>query len=41
MLKISELIKRTIFDGEKPERIRKDVAKLCSEFQGVEYCFAE
>jgi glycine hydroxymethyltransferase len=41
MLKIAELIKRTIVDGEKSENITKDVAKLCSEFQKVEYCFDE
>ena len=39
MLRIAELIKRTIADGEKPENIRKDVAELCAEFQKVEYCF--
>jgi len=41
MLKIAELIKRTIIDKEPPESIRKDVAKLCAEFQKVEYCFDE
>jgi len=41
MLKIAELIKRTIVDGEQPEKIKKDVAKLCGEFQKVEYCFEE
>jgi glycine hydroxymethyltransferase len=41
MLKIAELIKRTIVDKEKPEDIRKDVAGLCAEFQKVEYCFDE
>jgi glycine hydroxymethyltransferase len=39
MLKIAELIKRTIADEEKPENITKDVAKLCAEFQKAEYCF--
>jgi len=39
MLKIAELIKRTVVDREQPENIRKDVAKLCAEFQKVEYCF--
>lgn len=39
MLKIAELLKRTVMDGEKPERIRKDVARLCSNFQKVEYSF--
>lgn len=39
MAKIAELIKRTVLDGENPEVIKKEVAKLCSEFQKVEYCF--
>jgi glycine hydroxymethyltransferase len=39
MLRIAELIKRTILDGEKPENIRKDVADLCAEFQKAEFCF--
>jgi len=41
MLKIAELIKRAVIDGEQPENIRKDVAKLCGEFQKVEYCFGK
>lgn len=41
MLKIAELIKRALIDKEKTESIRKDVAKLCAEFQKVEYCFDE
>jgi glycine hydroxymethyltransferase len=39
MLKIVELIKRAAIDTEPREKIKKDVAKLCSEFQKVEYCF--
>jgi glycine hydroxymethyltransferase len=39
MMKIAELIKRTIVDGEQPEKIRKDVAEFCAEFQKLEYCF--
>jgi glycine hydroxymethyltransferase len=39
MLRIAELIKRTVLDGEKPERIKRDVAGFCAEFQNVEYCF--
>jgi glycine hydroxymethyltransferase len=39
MAKIAELIKRTVLDRENPEVIKKEVAKLCSEFQKVEYCF--
>lgn len=41
MLKIAELIKKKAMDGESSEKIRKEVAKLCSEFHKVEYCFAE
>lgn len=41
MLKIAELIKRTIIDEEQPEDIKSDVAKLCNDFQSVEYCFSE
>ena len=40
MLRIAELLKRTIIDREETERIKKDVAKISSEFQKVEYCFA-
>jgi glycine hydroxymethyltransferase len=39
MLKIAELIKETIIGEEKPENIKKDVAKLCAEFQKIEFCF--
>lgn len=39
MAKIAELIKRTVLDCENPKRIRREVAKLCSEFQNIEYCF--
>jgi glycine hydroxymethyltransferase len=41
MRKIAELIKRTILDNENPENIKKDVAKLCADFQKVKYCFEE
>ncbi|MEM3054979.1 MAG: aminotransferase class I/II-fold pyridoxal phosphate-dependent enzyme, partial [Candidatus Bathyarchaeia archaeon] len=40
MLRIAELIKRTV-DGENPEVIKKEVARLCSDFQTIEYCFKE
>jgi glycine hydroxymethyltransferase len=39
MLRIAEIIKRTAIDAESPENIKKDVAKLCAEFQKVKYCF--
>jgi glycine hydroxymethyltransferase len=41
MLRIADLIKRTVVDGERPENVTKDVAELCAEFQKVEYCFDE
>jgi len=39
MLKIAELIKRTVIDKEQPENVKKEVAKLCAEFQRIEYSF--
>jgi glycine hydroxymethyltransferase len=39
MLKIAELVKRTIIDNEKPDIIKKSVKKLASEFQKPQYCF--
>lgn len=39
MLKIAEILKRAVIDEEKPETIKKDVAKLSAEFQKTEYCF--
>jgi glycine hydroxymethyltransferase len=39
MLRIAELIKRTVVDEEKPEEIKKEVAKLSAEFQTIGYCF--
>jgi len=39
MLKIAELIKRTIVDEEQPANIKRQVAKICAEFQKVEYRF--
>jgi len=39
MLKIAELIKRTVIDGEQTENIKKEVAEFCADFQKVEYCF--
>jgi glycine hydroxymethyltransferase len=41
MLKTAELIKRTIIDNENPDNIKKDVRKLSSEFQEIEYCFKQ
>jgi glycine hydroxymethyltransferase len=39
MLRIAELIKRTVMDNEPPENVKKDVARLCADFQKIEYCF--
>jgi glycine hydroxymethyltransferase len=39
MAKIAELIKRTVLDKENPENVKREVVKLCSEFQIIEYCF--
>jgi glycine hydroxymethyltransferase len=39
MLRIAEIIKRAAIDAEPPENIKKDVAKLCGEFQKIRYCF--
>jgi len=41
MMRIAEMIKRATIDAERPENIKKDVAKLCFEFQKVKYCFDE
>lgn len=40
MQRIAELLKRTLIDNEEPAKIKKDVAKLVSEFQATQYCFA-
>ena len=39
MHKVAELLKRAIIDRESPEALKKDVARLSSEFQRTEYCF--
>jgi len=39
MSRIAELLKRTIIDKEKPVSVSKDVTRLSTEFQKVEYCF--
>jgi len=39
MLGIAELIKRAVMDNEQPQNVKKDVAKLCADFQKIEYCF--
>lgn len=39
MLKIAELLKRTLIDEENPQTVRKDVSKLSEEFREIAYCF--
>jgi glycine hydroxymethyltransferase len=39
MLRIAELLKRTVIDKEKSEIIKKEVARLSAEFQKAKYCF--
>jgi len=39
MLRIAELIKRTVVNEENPENVKKEVVKLCADFQKTEYCF--
>jgi glycine hydroxymethyltransferase len=39
MLRVAELLKRTVIDGEQSNRIRKEVAKLMADFHKTEYCF--
>ena len=39
MHKIAELLKRTVIDREKPETIKKEVARLSAEFRRIQYCF--
>ncbi|MEM3823945.1 MAG: hypothetical protein QXH87_03345 [Candidatus Bathyarchaeia archaeon] len=41
MAKIAELIKSAVIDGENPKIVKRKVAKLCSEFLTVEYCFKQ
>jgi glycine hydroxymethyltransferase len=39
MLKIAELIRRAVSDEEDLDNIRREVARLCAEFQKIEFCF--
>ena len=39
MDQIADLLKRIIHDEENPDRIKKEVAKLCADFQKTEFCF--
>ncbi len=39
MLRIAELIKRTVIDREEKRSIKKEVAKLLMDFERIRYCF--
>jgi len=39
MKQIAEFIARVIIDGERPEKVRKDVAEFRKDYQKVHYCF--
>ncbi len=41
MLKIAELVRRVAIENEDPESLKKEAAKLASEFQITQYCFDE
>ncbi len=41
MQRIAELLKRTLIDNEEPASVKRDVAKLVSEFQNTQYCFTQ
>lgn len=39
MVEIADFMKRVVFDGENPESVKRDVVRLCLNFQEIEYCF--
>jgi glycine hydroxymethyltransferase len=39
MREVAKLIKRVAIDKEKPEKVKKDVVQLKSQYQTVQYCF--
>jgi glycine hydroxymethyltransferase len=39
MLRIAELVKRVVKDGEQPAKVKSEVAKFVGEFQEIKYCF--
>jgi len=39
MREVARLIKRVAVDGEQPEKVKKDVVHLKSQYQEVHYCF--
>ena len=41
MERIAELVARLLVKRDSPERVRKEVSKLRSEFNNLEYCFRE
>jgi len=39
MKEVARILKRVAIDGEKPEKVKKDVILLKSQYQTVQYCF--
>jgi glycine hydroxymethyltransferase len=39
MSRVADLLRRVVVEEERPEAVRNDVTKLCSEFPKIEYCF--
>jgi glycine hydroxymethyltransferase len=39
MKEVARLIKRVAIDGDEPEKVKKDVILLKSQYQTVQYCF--
>ena len=39
MQKVAEFIERVVNNGEKPQRVKLEVAKFLAEFQQIKYCF--
>jgi glycine hydroxymethyltransferase len=39
MKEVASLIKRVAIDGERPEKVKRDVVYLKSQYQTVRYCF--
>jgi glycine hydroxymethyltransferase len=39
MREVAKLIKRVVIDKEEPEKVKKDVVQLKSQYQTVHYCF--
>ncbi len=39
MMKVAELMKRSVLDGENPENIKKEIVKLNRQFKETKYCY--